>query len=214
MKTLQTKHAVLVGLMALLMMSTVGMAQLVTPDPNLPPGPNGQYVSPDDYHMYSAMGIVLDDPSHDRFTNVVRTPLGPDELESFDSYFSAVEIGLGLGPIILTGPVQVITFGKVGNTTGTFDTEIIAMDLVGGPGLQVRIDPNPLRPSLGQTTINDLGGGLYQIDSFFDVFTEISPDGVNWIPSDSFTRMSLTPEPATMSLLAIGALALIRRRRK
>ena len=198
---------------ALLAMSTAGSAQLVTPSPDLPP--DGDYVSPDEYHTYLAMGIVLDDPSHDRFLNVVRTPLGPDELESFDSDFSAVEVGMGLGPMMLTGPVQVITSGKVGNTTGTFDTEIIAMSLTSNTPLgviTVRQDPN--RATLGQTTITDIGGGLYQIDSFFDVFTELSVDGgASWIPSDTSTHMRLTPEPATLALMLMGAVALLRGRR-
>jgi hypothetical protein len=48
------------------------------------------------------------------------------------------------------------------------------------------IRESPTLPSLGQTSITDLGGGLYQIDSFFDVFTELSIDGGNtWLPADS-----------------------------
>ena len=190
---------------ALLAMSAAGSTQLITTSPDLPP--DGDYVSPDEYHTYLAMGIVLDDPIHrpilDRAT---REDIGGDELETFDSIFSAVEINLGLGPMTLQGPTQVITYGKTGNTTGTFDTEIIAMSLTGigpgpfGPPIMVRQDPN--RATLGQTTITDIGGGLYQIDSFFDVFTELSVNGgASWIASDTSTHMRLTPEPATLVTL-------------
>ena len=77
----------------------------------------------------------------------------------------------------------------------------------------VRQDPN--RPSTGMTDITDLGGGLYHIDSFFDVFTELSVDGgTRWIPSDGSTHMFLVPELCSAVLLTIGAAALFRRRRR
>jgi hypothetical protein len=72
------------------------------------------------------------------------------------------------------------------------------------------------RPSTGLTDITDLGGGLYHIDSFFDVFTELSIDGgSSWIPSDYSTRMTLvTPEPTTLALLGLGVVALLLRKRQ
>ena len=78
----------------------------------------------------------------------------------------------------------------------------------------IMIRQDPQRASTGSTDITDTGGGLYHIDSFFDVFTELSVDGgANWIGSDYGTRMVLIPEPGIMSLLALGGLALLRRRR-
>ena len=79
----------------------------------------------------------------------------------------------------------------------------------------ILIREDPYRASTGQTDITDLGGGLYHIDSFFDVFTELSVDGgMTWIASDSSTRMYLVPEPVTLTLLGIGgSIVLIRRRR-
>ena len=211
---MRTYLVVVTAIAAVFAMSPVGLAQgLDAPSADLPPP--GVYVSPDLYHEYSAAGIVLDDPSHHRFLNVQREAIGNDELETFDSTFEAVEIGLGLGPITLTGPVQVRVTDRNLSTAGLFDTEIVSMSLSGSVGpmnIQVREDPN--RASTGSTDIQDLGGGLYHIDSFFDVFTELSVDGgANWTASDYGTRMTLTPEPATLSLLALGGLALLRRRR-
>ncbi len=211
-----TIAAVLLGITA------VGQAQLITSSTDLPP--DGVYVSPADFHTYSAMGIILDDPSHTPFVGgAIRERVGDDELETFDSEFSAIEIGGGptsvpggLGPITLTGPVTVLTSNRYLSTTGTFDTEIVAMSLSGnvpGVGL-IAIRQDQARQTLGQTSITDLGGGLYQIDSFFDVFTELSVDGGgSWIPSDTSTHMFLVPEPTTLTLLAVVSLALIRRRR-
>ena len=85
-----------------------------------------------------------------------------------------VDVGGGPVPIVLTGPVQTRVFGKIGNTTGTFDTEIVAMSLTGSVGgVSIHIRESPTLPSSGQTTITDLGGGNWQIESFFDVFIEL-----------------------------------------
>jgi hypothetical protein len=69
---------------------------------------------------------------------------------------------------------------------------------------------------LGKTSVTDIGGGMYHIDSFFDVFTELSLDGgASWIPSNMGsdgqshpTRVYLggIPEPASIALVVIGLL--------
>ena len=168
-------------------------------------------------YAYLAAGIVLDDPIHRPITDrVQREAIGNDELETFDSTFTATEIGLGLGPVFLTGPVQVRTTNRNLSTTGLFDTEIVSMSLSGNASVAglIEVRQDPQRPTLGQTDIVDLGGGLYHIDSFFDVFTELSVDGgATWIPCDDSTRMFLVPEPCSVALFSIGAVALIRRRR-
>ena len=60
-----------------------------------------------------------------------------------------------------------------------------------------------------------MGGGMYMIDSFFDVFTELSVDeGNSWYPAETGSdRISLVPEPLSCVLLGIGGLALLRRRK-
>ena len=68
------------------------------------------------------------------------------------------------------------------------------------------IRESPTLQSLGQTSITDLGGGLFEISSFFDVFTELSLNGgANWTPSTGSGRVDLiAPEPATLALLGLG----------
>jgi hypothetical protein len=52
--------------------------------------------------------------------------------------------------------------------------------------------------------VDDLGGGLYEIDSFFDVFTELSVNGGAFQPQTSeATRMEL-PEPGQVMMLLSG----------
>jgi len=229
--TRSAKYLAFAGLLALLalpLMSATGTAQgLDTNSFELPP--DGVYISPDEYHKYTAMGIVLDDPSHYRFTNIHRDAVGTDEVETFDSAFSATvweaDPGTGeplnsLGQVVLTGPVQVRTTNRNLSATGTFATEIVSMSLSGNSPMGfVEIREDMQRASTGQTDIQDLGGGLYHIDSFFDVFTELRVGGATgmWIPCDDSTRMYLTPEPGTLVLFGMGVLgllALVRRRRR
>ena len=83
-----------------------------------------------------------------------------------------------------------------------FDTEMLQLDLVGG-GMPVMIRESPTLKSLGGTNQRDLGGGLYRIDSFFDVFTELSVDnGQSWLPASQplhVTTIDLTPTPTRAS---------------
>src|SRR5204863_1952694 len=112
------------------------------------------------------------------------------------------------------GPETNAVYGKIGNVTGTFNTEMLQLDLSGtSPFGPYMIRESPTLSSTGQTTVNNIGGGLFHIDSFFDVFTELSIDGGNtWIPSDSSTHVNL--EPAPSSGLVLGLACLIRQRRR
>ena len=176
---------------------------IVADSPDLPPDSNppdcdvvrsmyaGQGV-----HVLFPSGIDMSDPIHKCFTNVVRNDDGSgNEIETFDSVLTAfANDGSGPVPVTLTGPVSTIVLGKTGTTTGTWDTEMLSMSLSGDiGGIPIEIRESPSLPSTGQTTITDLGGGLYQIDSFFDVFTELSVDGGPFQPQTSPAgRMTLT----------------------
>ncbi len=173
-------------------------------------------------HTYP--GFDITDPKHSRFTGIEFIETDSDEIEDFGSTFTGTVINPPGMPgvtlqVTLMGPVQTIMYGKAGFTTGTFATEIIAMSLSGNIGpMPIQVRESTTIQSLGQTTITDLGGGEWQIDSFFDVFTELSVDGgEHWTPSLGSTRMTLqaVPIPAPLILFgsALGLLGLRRKRR-
>lgn len=207
--------------------ATTAQASLITTVPDLPPL-GGVYLSTDVHQIFGgpALEFILSLPQHKVIVDELKMRQGNDEVETF---FSSLDANLEVkvngvtvqnGPIQANGPTTTIVFGRVlSPTVGDFDTEMLSMNLSGGtlpPGVMIR--ESPTLPSLGHTTITDIGGGLYQIDSFFDVFTELSTDGgLSWMPSNNGAgHVELVPEPTSLSLLAaglVGMMGFIRRRR-
>ncbi|MGZ5543228.1 MAG: putative Ig domain-containing protein, partial [Limisphaerales bacterium] len=74
-------------------------------------------------------------------------------------------------------------------TTRFFETETVSLDISGGnlpSGVMLRESPS--KASLGRTSVRtqatSSGGSVYEIASFFDVFTEVSLDGgQTWSPN-------------------------------
>ena len=78
-------------------------------------------------------------------------------------------------------------------TMGTFATEIMSMGLSGSVGgMDIVVKESPTLQSWGETTVTDIGSGQYQVDSFFDVFTELSVDGGDtFAPSNNVVAIVL-----------------------
>ena len=214
-------------------------AALITTIPVLPPL-GGVYLSTDVHQIFGgpALQFILTLPEHapiaeqasrhpGGLAGTVGTPA--DEIEDFPSNFEGMvdvlvdgnSITGGPQPVSASGPVQTIVFGKIGNVTGTFDTEMLQMNLSGNTPLgPFMIRESPTKQSTGITSIADIGGGQFRIDSFFDVFTELSIDGgQTWMPATNGSgHVELVPEPSSMVLCGLGiaavGLAAVRRRKQ
>lgn len=213
------------SLVALFIPAGFACAQVTTTNPNLPPD-TGAYMTPAQVHAdYSGAGltVVLSQVSHEPFANSAKyqdDSTTGTETESFNSQATGLVSvnGSPNAPFTLTGPVSVDAFNKVGNVTGTFNTQMLSMDLTGtvlGNSVEIMLDP--ANPTVGQTSITAEGGGLYQISSFFDVFTELSLNGGPFIPQNNgptLVQLEPVPEPTSIALLGSGALFLLRRHRR
>ena len=185
------------------------LAQVMLPSPLLPPEsdpPDCEYLLLSVYHsggtkIYYHFGYETyyqDYITHKCFTSVVRTAVGNDELEDFNSIWECILYIDDHYFVTMTGPVQTLTTGRLLSTTGTFPTEMVSMSVSGMAGsIPVMFRESPTLASTGSTSITDLGGGLYDIESFFDIFTELSLDGgETWLAAESPIRMVLVDESA------------------
>jgi len=182
---------------------------IVTPDSQLPPT-RGVYRSAAQSHaVYEGadLQIVLQNVGHRALSEPppVQINVGSDEVESFQSLaFGTAIITMGTRqgekvPVKLTGPVQTIVREKADQTTGEFQAEIVSMELAGEiPGvIPIMIRESPTLASSGQTSVQEIpvgseGEGQFSVESFFDVFTELSVDGgQTWMRATQSVRMTL-----------------------
>ncbi len=191
-------------------------ADVVVSDPSLPPVAGWYEGDPlsqvADYTTAQATEIRMSN-----FRNIGRTIDGADELLNFDVTLTALASMGGPGiPVSFDGPLAVRVFGKAGQTTGVFTAEIESAYCTGSIGLITGvIRENPTLVSTGRIEITDIGGGDYSIDSFFDIFTELSLAGGAFSPDvNAPHHMVLVPEPGVLMLLVVGEAAMIRRRRR
>ncbi len=150
----------------------------------------------------------------------VFTELSMDGTGTLGGYHRDITLPTGIGRINW-GPrspglaVQSITadwFQYQTQITGDPDFDLLRITAGSGFGL----------PSPGHTTLTQVGGGNWAVDSFFDITYRIDfvgrPGGALAGMSGSTTgtiRMEAVPEPATAGLLLVaGGAALARRRRR
>jgi hypothetical protein len=159
---------------------------------NLWPPLNGEYLDKGGWFAYFASGIVISNVHQHAFTMAISPPL-PGITTSF-TFVEQVNLeisydgGLTFTPATAPAIIDVQITARLGDdgTTEYYDTEMTQLSLSGGTlpmGIQIR--ESPTHASLGRTTSSAAGGGAtYQIDSFFDIYTEVSIDsGMSWQPS-------------------------------
>jgi len=193
---------------------------VVTNTPNLPPCAPAHYVTPDQFHaefptanppftITAAQHLARDGCGNKGGTP---PPVGNGN-STIDNFFSELTVMTNFGSFTGLGPVSVLVTATA--DPEVFQTEMLSMNISGGtmpPGVAIR--ESPALPSLGITMVKPLGGGMYAIDSFFDVFTEVSLDGgITWhADANGPGRIQLVPEPSGLALLGFACLALARRR--
>jgi hypothetical protein len=146
------------------------------PNPILPPPPNGS-------SSYTAPNVIATFQISVDNQNFLPLPVPPT------------------GPLL----VKMSNTSAAGDTTSTFDTEMVQMNLSGiGPFGPVMLRESPTKQSLGKHTIRSDPRG-FRVSSFFDVFTELSTDGgVTWIPADRSIRIEASAPPAAPGSLFIS----------
>jgi hypothetical protein len=225
----------LVGLVAL----PIARADILPPAPGggyslLPPTTGydlplhlGGYVSPADTSISYGGAVRLDSVFHYGFSSSYAPPApGVTDTHTFGSLLElsgAGNIGGGMWfPFTLSGVPNTTSVRITGTMglPGDYSTEMVGLNLTAyTPFGTVMIRESPTLASTGHTTLTPVLGG-YQIDSFFDIYTELSlDDGMTWMPADSVERVDYTciPEPPSTALLAIGMTGLLlmyRRSRK
>ena len=180
---------VVVGLLAMCLAGDA-RAQVCTASDCLPPANSAYTGIFHQNYFWFGLPVDLTNPIHDSFTACdPPPPSGGTTVHSFSSLVHGVVMVGPNPPLPFTAPamvtVAVHSTGTIG-TTRFFDTEMLQLDISGGtlpPGAIIR--ESPTLSSLGKSDITPVQGG-FAINSFFDIFTELSLDGgQNWAPSQS-----------------------------
>lgn len=155
-------------------------------------------------------GSALPQPGTPIFADFdVRTSFDTRRRNSVTSRRNSIDSGL-MRMAIFADPTNGGPEGHRG-----FSIEMLSMDLVGGtlpPGMMLR--ESPTRGSGGRLSMDAAPGGFI-VDSFFDIWTELSIDGgQSWIPADNSLRMVSIPAPSVVTPLAMTAVLAGRSRRR
>jgi hypothetical protein len=113
--------------------------------------------------------------------------------------------GVNFSPAALSGSSTIEVYntnGVSGNTT-TYSMQMTQLTASGAAGSYF-LRVSPTLSTLGQHTVAPDPRG-YRVSSFFDVFTELSPDNVTWYPANRSIRVQASMPPAAPnSIFVIG----------
>lgn len=161
----------------------------------------GKYNGGPTFQLYPSQGntslINFNDVMISQFTNcgfpVIET--GRLTVITFDAQVNGNIFGLPIPPNFNALARASLTIDMTGQVLPSefFDTEMLQLNISGGtlpPAVLIR--ESPTKQSLGKAVITESGGGFI-INSFFDIFTELSLDGgQSWMPALQSGRLTLT----------------------
>lgn len=128
---------------------------------------------------------------------------GPMTIHTFGSLVDVNVTGMGSFfdiPATVTVSVQYDhTYNDGGVDINRYNTEMLALDIL-GPGFMLR--ESPTLASTGFTE-SKFEGGVWYVQSFFDVYMELSMDGgATWIPDSEAPCKMVVPETASTAIVA------------
>ncbi|MCX6873778.1 MAG: hypothetical protein NTW21_08215, partial [Verrucomicrobia bacterium] len=167
----------------------------------LPPT-NGLYVPPAPGVVAFSSGILLSNITHRVFSAGAVPPpsVGAYITHSFGSQVEMdISFDNGLtwqSCVVGNAPTQVYAINNGADSGDTlYGAQMLQLNLGGGTlpaGVQIR--ESPTLASAGETRIELTPGGC-MIDSFFDIYLEVSTDyGGTWMPASGPLRMELKPD--------------------
>jgi hypothetical protein len=144
---------------------------------------------------------------------------------TFDSFFDVeVEVDPGNGgDSYVESFVRVATQLTVTRGQSSFQTEIVSMELTGSSsGIDLRESPSIRSDGTRTSSPVQVGSDLFEVESFFNVYFEVSVNDGDWDPASGPVRVDLTsvvplPPAALMGLgllASIGGIRRLRRRRR
>jgi hypothetical protein len=172
------------------------------PQKLLPPV-NGLYAPPATSVIAYPGGILISNITHRVFSAGVVPPpaLGAEVTHSFNSQVEMdISFDGGLtwqSCVVANAPTQVYAVNSgVDGADTVYGGQALRLDLSGGTlpaGVMIR--ESPTLASAGETRIETIPGG-YMIDSFFDIYLEISTDyGTTYVPASAPLQVELKPDP-------------------
>lgn len=215
--TRQSRRVILLALclVGIALGGTGARAAVFSSTPSLPPL-NVPFVSAG-VGCFQAAALCIQ-PGSVTFTSATST----FDLSGQDIVANAVYTGTltdlshnALGPVVLTGTLEEEVLGRTFSTeTGTWSTEIKALLLAGavqGHTLTLKLGAPP---STGVASVESIGNDFdaegFLIDSFFDVFVDLTLD----TPTPLHTTLGpihlaiAVPEPTSIALVGTGLLLL------
>ncbi|MDB6056632.1 MAG: hypothetical protein JWO95_476, partial [Verrucomicrobiales bacterium] len=158
----------------------------------------------------STFRVVMSNVVVQNFNKPVSLPQPGDPPQTNRLYCQTIcDLSLDGGQTYLYHHAQgelVYRVASAGPNTALYDTEILQLNISGGDlpnGVMLRESPS--KASLGRTSVRSAstsnGGTIFEISSFFDIFTEISLDGgQTWTASDA-SMTTVLSAPACPNLV-------------